>query len=252
MTGRVARGPAQAGKPGAFWIGAAIAAASLGTPPAIHAQNRISVAFAVTEPRGELARGIDTFNGPSVTWLRDVGSSRRWAWGLTAVGGEYGAADRPAPLPGFHARTGSSLVFVLAVLQLERATSAVQPYLQATAGYGSFTTATTVWCDDCTYALAETDHEEGTFVAGGSGGLRLRVYQRARAPAGTVEGPTASPAAEPLRIDLDFAVRYLRGGEAGYLPGDPVLTEQGTIRMDDRIEESLQVLQYQVGLSVAF
>jgi hypothetical protein len=235
-----------------LWLVVALAAGHLGQPQMVRAQNQISFAFALTDPTGELNRNIDTFNGPSLTYLRDVGSSGRWALGATGVGGAYGAADRPVPIPGFHARTESGIAFFLGVLQLKAATGAVQPYVQAAAGYGSFSTTTWVGCDDCGDRIGLiTDHGDGTFVVGGSGGLLMQVYRRKPRPSVGAVASTLASDREGLRVYVDLAARYLNGGKAQYLPGDPAITDDGIIETAT-VESSLQALQYQIGVSVAF
>jgi hypothetical protein len=220
----------------------------------VRAQSQVAFAFALTDPTGELNRDIDTFSGPSLTYLREVGSSEHWSLGLSGIGGTYGGADRPVALPGYHARTENSVVFFMGVLQLKAGTGALQPYIQGTAGYGSFATTTTIGCDECglgdEFTGQITDHSDGTFVAGGSAGLLMRVYQRKPRPA--VGAVASGPEREGLRIYLDLSARHLRGGNAEYLPGDPVITDEGLIEMEDLAESSFQAFQYLIGASFAF
>lgn len=228
-------------------------AGSLGHPQSMRAQNQVAFAFVLMQPRGELDRNVGTFNGPYLTYLRDLGSSRRWALGATGMGGTYGDAERPAP-PGYRATTQNSVAFFTGVVQFKAATGTVQPYLQGIGGYGWFTTTTWVSCDDddCdTHRIGQiTDHGDGAFVAGGGAGLLMRIYERKR----DVDARPGAPKSnrEPLRAYVDIATRYLHGGKAKYVPGDPVFTDEGVIELDELKQSGFQALQYQVGVSVTF
>jgi hypothetical protein len=127
-----------------------------------------------------------------------------------------------------------------------------QPYLQATAGGGFFYTTTSL--EDTrtdVVILSDTNQSDATWVWGGGGGLRFRVWESTPDPQQAAPDREDSPLLS--RVYVDAGVRYLKGSEVEYLKEGSLVTDDGEFDIDPRLARSeIEVVQYQIGVTVTF
>jgi len=128
----------------------------------------------------------------------------------------------------------------------------IQPYLQATGGGGFFYTTTSL--EDTrtdVVILSDTNQSDATWVWGGGGGLRFRVWESTPDPQQAAPDREDSPLLS--RVYVDAGVRYLKGSEVEYLKEGSLVTDDGEFDIDPRLARSeIEVVQYQIGVTVTF
>jgi hypothetical protein len=139
-------------------------------------------------------------------------------------------------------------------VQLKAPTGVIQPYLQGTAGSGWFFT-TTALEDPLTdrTVLTDTNQSDGTWIWGGGGGLRVRVYEAKRGSTLSAYERVGTEERDPVRAYVDAGARWLAGEEVEYLKEGTLVTDQGEFDIDPRLARSdIELVQYQIGLTVEF
>lgn len=251
-----------------FAFGMPSAAAFLGLPAFLllagagiaRAQHQVTAALAITDPQGEFDAHTDTGYGFTGTYLYTFGRDRVFALGGNLLVQSYGRTGRRAPLsptiPDIRVdvETTNNTAFLQGMAQLKAPTGALQPYLQATGGYGWFFTTTSLedpFTD--TTILRDTNQSDGTWLWGGGGGLLVRVYEGEPRPDVDARGRVLGQGREPVRAYLDLGARAIRGDEVEYLTEGTLLTDEGEVDIDRRLVESeIEAVQYQLGLTVEF
>ena len=123
--------------------------------------------------------------------------------------------------------------------------------LQATGGGGFFYTTTSLE-DTRTdqVILSDTNQSDATWVWGGGGGLRFRVWESTPDPQQAARGGDAERRA---RAYIDVGARYLKGNEVEYLKEGSLVTDDGEFDIDPRLARSeIEAVQYQIGVTVSF
>jgi hypothetical protein len=217
--------------------------------------NTVSGALTISTPRGEFDDNTDTGFGFTGGYLRSLTPNRVVGIGVSGSFLSYGSARRRAPLSNtipditVEVETSNNTAFVLGVLEI-RVPGKIQPYVQATGGGGFFYTTTSLQ-DTRTdeVIISDTNQSDGTWVWGGGGGLRVRVWETTPDPGEAAKDPEASRA----RLYVDLGVRYLKGNEVEYLKEGSLVTDEGEFDIDPRLARSeIELVQYQIGVSVTF
>jgi hypothetical protein len=218
--------------------------------------NLASAALSISTPRGEFDDNTDTGFGFTGTYLRSITSNRVVGIGLSGSFLSYGSTSRRAPLSNtipditVEVETSNNTTFVLGVFEV-RVPGSIQPYLQATGGGGFFYTTTSLE-DTRTdeVILSDTNQSDGTWVWGGGGGLRFRVWESTPDPQQAAQGDESRARA---RVYIDVGARYLKGNEVEYLKEGSLVTDDGEFDIDPRLARSeIEVVQYQIGVTVTF
>lgn len=229
-------------------------------PRPVHAQHQVTAAFAITDPRGEFDANTDTGYGFTGAYVYAFGRDRVFGLGLTGLFQSYGRSERRAPLsptiPDLRVdvETTNNTALIQGLVQVKAPTGAVQPYLQATGGFGWFFTTTGLE-DPFTgqTILRDTNQSDGTWIWGGGGGLLFRVYEGRRRPAVDARGRIIGEGRDPVRAYVDLGARAIRGDEVEYLTEGTLVTDEGEVDIDRRLVESeIEAVQYQIGLTVEF
>ncbi|HUF88929.1 MAG TPA: hypothetical protein VMR66_02980, partial [Gemmatimonadota bacterium] len=99
--------------------------------------------------------------------------------------------------------------------------------------------------------LSDTNQSDATWVWGGGGGVRFRVWEGRPDPeeaARRASGPRSLP-----RAYVDVGARYLKGNEVEYLKEGSLVTDDGEFDIDPRLTRSeIEAVQYQIGVTVTF
>ena len=218
--------------------------------------NVASAALVISTPRGEFDDNTDTGFGFTGTYLRSITSNRVVGIGLSGSFLSYGSTSRRAPLSNtipditVEVETSNNTAFVLGVFEV-RVPGRIQPYLQATGGGGFFYTTTSLE-DTRTdqVILSDTNQSDATWVWGGGGGLRFRVWESTPDPQQAARGGDAERRA---RAYIDVGARYLKGNEVEYLKEGSLVTDDGEFDIDPRLARSeIEAVQYQIGVTVSF
>jgi hypothetical protein len=219
--------------------------------------NQASAALVISTPRGEFDDNTDTGFGFTGTYVRSITSNRVVGIGLSGSFLSYGSTSRRAPLSNtipditVEVETSNNTAFVLGVFEA-RVPGRIQPYLQATGGGGFFYTTTSLE-DTRTdeVILSDTNQSDATWVWGGGGGLRFRVWESTPDPQQTARG--ADDFRARARAYIDVSARYLKGNEVEYLKEGSLVTDDGEFDIDPRLARSeIEVVQYQIGVTVTF
>jgi hypothetical protein len=231
-----------------------------GTVRSATAQHQVTAAFAITDPRGEFDANTDTGYGFTGTYLYTLDRQRILGVGVTGLVQSYGRTRRRAALSPtipelrVDVETTNNTGVIQGLVQLKAPTGPVQPYLQATGGFGWFFTRTSLrdpFTDQT--VLSDTNQSDGTWIWGGGGGLLVRVYEGEPRPAVDARGRVLGPGRDPVRAYLDFGAGALRGDEVEYLTEGTLVTDEGELDIDRRLVESeIEAVQYQIGLTVEF
>jgi hypothetical protein len=230
-------------------------------PGALSAQpegaNQVTAALTVSSPRGEFDDNTDTGWGFTGAFVRSITPNRVVGIGLTGSFLGYGSASRRVPLSTtipdilVDVETNNNTAFVAGLLEV-RVPGSIQPYVQAMAGGGFFYTTTSLQ-DTRTdeVILSDTNQSDATWVWGGGGGIRFRVWE---GQPGDEEGaPRADADRSRSRLYVDVGARYLKGNEVEYLKEGSLVTDDGEFDIDPRLARSeIEVVQYQVGVTVTF
>jgi hypothetical protein len=217
--------------------------------------NQASAALVISTPRGEFDDNTDTGFGFTGTYLRSITSNRVVGIGLSGSFLSYGSTSRRAPLSNtipditVEVETSNNTAFVLGVFEV-RVPGSIQPYLQATGGGGFFYTTTSLE-DTRTdeVILSDTNQSDATWVWGGGGGLRFRVWESTPDPQQAARDESRPRA----RAYIDVGARYLKGNEVEYLKEGSLVTDDGEFDIDPRLARSeIEVVQYQIGVTVTF
>ena len=238
-----------------------LALALLCLPAAALAQpdgpNQASAALVISSPRGEFDDNTDTGFGFTGTYVRSITANRVVGIGLSGSFLGYGSTSRRAPLSNtipditVDVETSNNTAFVLGLFEV-RVPGRFQPYLQATGGGGFFYTTTSLQ-DTRTdqVILSDTNQSDGTWVWGGGGGLRFRVWESTPDPEQAARDPEGRLTRS--RLYVDTGVRYLKGSEVEYLKEGSLVTDDGEFDIDPRLARSeIEVVQYQIGVTVTF
>lgn len=233
---------------------ALLPAASLAQP---EGANLASAALSISTPRGEFDDNTDTGFGFTGTYVRSITPNRVAGIGLSGSFLSYGSASRRAPLSNtipditVDVETSNNTAFVLGVFEI-RIPGRFQPYVQATGGGGFFYTTTSLEDTRTNQViLSDTNQSDATWVWGGGGGLRFRVWESTPGPQGAARDPEASRTRSRAYVDL--GARYLKGNEVEYLKEGSLVTDDGEFDIDPRLARSeIEVVQYQIGVTVTF
>lgn len=229
-------------------------------PREARAQHQVTAAFAITDPRGEFDTNTDTGYGFTGGYVYAFGRDRLFGLGLTGLFQSYGRTERRAPLSPtipelrVDVETTNNTALFQGLIQIKAPTGAVQPYLQATGGFGWFFTTTSLQ-NPFTNAtiLSDTNQSDGTWIWGGGGGLLLRVYEGERRPDLDARGRVLGQGRDPVRAYVDLGARAVRGNEVEYLTEGTLVTDEGEVDIDRRLVESdIEAVQYQIGVTVEF
>ena len=239
---------------------AVLSTLALAVPSAAPAQtegpNLVAGALTISSPRGEFDENTDTGFGFTGGYLRSITPNRVVGVGLSGSFLSYGSTRRRAPLSNtipditVEVETSNNTAFVLGMLEV-RVPGGFQPYVQATGGGGFFYTTTSLE-DTRTdeVIISDTNQSDATWVWGGGGGLRFRVWESTPDPQReAARGPDLSRS----RLYVDLGVRYLKGNEVEYLKEGSLVTDDGEFDIDPRLARSeIEVVQYQIGVAVTF
>jgi hypothetical protein len=229
-------------------------AASLAQP---EGANQATASLAISTPHGEFDDNTDTGFGFTGTYVRSITANRVVGIGLSGSFLGYGSTSRRAPLSStipditVDVETSNNTAFVLGVFEV-RIPGRVQPYLHATGGGGFFYTTTSLE-DTRTdqVILSDTNQSDGTWVWGGGGGLRFRVWESTPDPQAAARDPDGSLTRS--RVYIDLGARYLKGNEVEYLKEGSLVTDDGEFDIDPRLARSeIEVVQYRIGVTVTF
>lgn len=230
------------------------------TPPTLaqpDGANLVTASFTISSPRGEFDDNTDTGFGFTGAYMRSITPNGVVSIGLSGSFLGYGSTSRLAPLSNtipdilVEVETRNSTAFALGTLEVA-VPGRFQPYVQATGGGAFFYTTTSL--EDTQFdqvLLSDTNHSDQTWVWGGGGGLRIRVWEGSP----EFEDPTVEiEDLGPLpRAYVDFGVRYLKGSEVEYLKEGSLVTDDGEFDIDPRLAQSeIEMMQYQIGFTVTF
>jgi hypothetical protein len=245
----------------AFVLILTLLAGTIFLPGALLAQpegaNEVTAALVISTPRGELDENTDTGFGFTGTYIRSISPNRAIGIGLSGSFLGYGSTSRRVPLSStipdilVDVETNNDAAFLLGVFEI-RIPGRIQPYLQATAGGGFFYTITSLE-DTRTdqVILSDTNQDDATWVWGGGGGLRVRVWEGSPEDEEGPQPPDASLSRS--RAYVDVGARYLVGNEVEYLKEGSLVTDDGEFDIDPRLARSeVEVMQYQIGVTVTF
>ena len=219
--------------------------------------NQFSAALAISTPRGEFDDNTDTGFGFTGAYVRSITSNRVVGIGLTGSFLSYGSTSRRVPLsttiPDIRVdvETSNNSAFLLGLFEV-RVPGDIQPYLQAVGGGGFFYTTTSLQ-DTRTdeEILSDTNQSDATWVWGGGGGIRFRVWE-GRPDHEEAARSGNEPRALP-RAYVDIGARYLKGDEVEYLKEGSLVTDEGEFDIDPRLARSeIEAVQYQIGVTVTF
>ena len=218
--------------------------------------NLVAGALTISAPRGEFDDNTDTGFGFTGSYVRSITPNRVVGVGLSGSFLGYGSTRRRAPLSNtipditVDVETSNNTAFVLGLLEV-RVPGRIQPYIQAVGGGGFFYTTTSLE-DTRTdeVIISDTNQSDGTWVWGGGGGLRFRVWESTPDPE---EAAARGRDAPRPRLYVDVGARYLKGNEVEYLKEGSLVTDDGEFDIDPRLARSeIEVVQYQIGVSVTF
>jgi hypothetical protein len=217
--------------------------------------NQVTAALAISAPRGEFDDNTDTGFGFEGAYVRSITGNRVVGVGLAGSFLSYGSTTRRAPLSNtipditVDVETSNNSAFVLGLFEV-RVPGRFQPYLQATAGGGFFYTTTSLEDTRTNEVIvSDTNQSDATWVWGGGGGLRVRVWEARPDP----EREAARPGASRARAYVDAGVRYLKGNEVEYLKEGSLVTDDGEFDIDPRLARSeIELVRYQIGVTVTF
>jgi hypothetical protein len=217
--------------------------------------NQATAALVISTPRGEFDDNTDTGFGFTGTYVRSISPNRVVGIGLSGSFLGYGSTSRRVPLSNtipdilVDVETSNNTAFVLGVFEV-RIPGSFQPYLQALGGGGFFYTTTSLRdTRNDQVILSDTNQSDGTWVWGGGGGLRFRVWE------GRPEDEEGARQIDPSRSRayVDVGARYLNGNEVEYLKEGSLVTDDGEFDIDPRLARSeIEVVQYQIGVTVTF
>ena len=219
--------------------------------------NLVTASFTISSPHGEFDDNTDTGFGFTGAYMRSITPNGVVSIGLSGSFLGYGSTSRLAPLSNtipdilVEVETRNSTAFALGTLEVA-VPGRFQPYVQATGGGAFFYTTTSL--EDTQFdqvLLSDTNHSDQTWVWGGGGGLRIRVWEASP----EFEDPTVEiEDLGPLpRAYVDFGVRYLKGSEVEYLKEGSLVTDDGEFDIDPRLARSeIETVQYQIGITVRF
>jgi hypothetical protein len=219
--------------------------------------NQASATLVISTPRGEFDDNTDTGFGFTGTYVRSITANRVVGIGLSGSFLGYGSTSRRAPLSNtipditVEVETSNNTAFVLGLFEV-RVPGRIQPYLQATGGGGFFYTTTSL--EDTRsdeVILSDTNQSDATWVWGGGGGLRFRIWESTPDPQQAARDREGSLMLS--RVYVDAGVRYLKGSEVEYLKEGSLVTDDGEFDIDPRLARSeIEVVQYQIGVTVTF
>lgn len=219
--------------------------------------NQATAALVISTPRGEFDDNTDTGFGFTGTYVRSISPNGVVGIGLSGSFLGYGSTSRRVPLSNtipdilVDVETSNNTAFVLGLFEVH-VPGSIQPYLQAVAGGGFFYTTTSLQdTRNDQVILSDTNQSDGTWVWGGGGGLRFRVWESTPDPEGAAREPEGSRTLS--RAYVDVGARYLKGNEVEYLKEGSLVTDDGEFDIDPRLARSeIEVVQYQIGVTVTF
>jgi hypothetical protein len=218
--------------------------------------NQATAALVISSPRGEFDDNTDTGFGFEGAYVRSITANRVVGIGLSGSFLSYGSTTRRAPLSNtipditVEVETSNNTAFVLGLFEV-RVPGRFQPYLQAVGGGGFFYTTTSLQ-DTRTdeVILSDTNQSDATWVWGGGGGLRFRVWESQPDPA--EEAARTAPVSRS-RVYVDGGARYLKGNEVEYLKEGSLVTDDGEFDIDPRLARSeIELVRYHIGITVTF
>ena len=230
-------------------------------PGALSAQpegaNQVTAALTISSPRGEFDDNTDTGWGFTGAYVRSITSNRVVGLGLAGSFLGYGSTSRRVPLSStvpdilVDVETNNNTAFLAGLLEV-RVPGRIQPYVQATAGGGFFYTTTSLQdTENDVVILSDTNQDDATWVWGGGGGIRFRVWEGQ--PVDEQAAPMAEADPSRSRLYVDVGARYLKGNEVEYLKEGSLVTDDGEFDIDRRLARSeIEMVQYQVGVTVTF
>jgi hypothetical protein len=230
-------------------------------PGAVLAQpegpNQVTAALVISSPRGEFDDNTDTGWGFEGAYVRSITGNRAVGIGLSGSFLGYGSTSRRVPLSStipdilVDVETNNNTAFLLGLFEL-RVPGRFQPYVQAVAGGGFFYTTTSLEdTENDQVILSDTNQSDETWVWGGGGGLRFRVWEGS--PDAEDEAAPGLEAFSRSRAYVDVGARYLKGNEVEYLKEGSLVTDDGEFDIDPRLARSeIELVRYQIGITVTF
>jgi len=219
--------------------------------------NQVTGALTISTPRGEFDDNTDTGFGFTGGYVRSLSSNGVAGIGLSGSFMGYGSTSRRVPLSTtipditVDVETSNNTAFLLGVFEI-RVPAGVQPYLQLVGGGGFFYTTTSLQdtrTDET--ILSDTNQSDATWVWGGGGGLRFRVWEAKPDP--QEDAPRPGGRTSVSRAYVDIGARYLKGNEVEYLKEGSLVTDDGEFDIDPRLARSeIEAVQYQIGVTVTF
>ncbi len=144
----------------------------------------------------------------------------------------YGSEEREEPfsssIPDVRVKvsTTNNIAQAHLLFRLQPAEGLVRPYVDGLVGVNYLFTNTSVRNKNGGEDIASsTNHDDAALSYGGGGGLMIRLYQNDPSIGVSSQGSARE-------ILLDLGVRYLSGGEAGYLTGGSIRRENGNVIYD--------------------
>lgn len=144
----------------------------------------------------------------------------------------YGSEERTEPfsptIPDVRVKvsTSNNIAQGHVFLRLQPADGVVRPYIDGLAGVNYLFTSTSVQSENNAEnedIASSTNYDDAAFSYGGGGGLMIRLYQNEDYSGGS---------GGAREVMLDLGVRYLTGGEAGYLTSGSIHRQNGTVSYD--------------------
>jgi opacity protein-like surface antigen len=210
---------------------------------------QVGIAFEPFFPQGEFREVSDNIGwGGSLDMLYRISNSALHI-GAAFAYHVNGSETRWEPLSWsipdilIKVRTTNAVIRGHMLLRLQPAFGRLRPYIEGLIGLQHLTTDTGAY-DDSDWeeeAFASTNHIRSTvFSYGMGGGLLLNLMGRPR-----------SQEHNPFAVDLEFGLRYLRGGTAEYLtPGDIELADTSILYYVNQSRTDMLIPK--VGLAFSF
>lgn len=114
-------------------------------------------------------------------------------------------------------------------LRLQPQEGAVRPYVDGLVGFNYLFTSTTISNEgrEDDEVASSTNYDDAALSYGGGAGMLIRLYENTDVPSPSMEGEGSVH-----EVLLDLGVRYISGGEAGYLTGGAIRRENGKVSYD--------------------
>lgn len=163
----------------------------------------------------------------------------------------YGSEERTEPfsptIPDVRVKvsTSNNIAQAHAFIRLQPAEGMVRPYIDGLVGVNYLFTSTSVQSEnnaDDEDIASSTNYDDAAFSYGGGAGLMIRLYQN--------EDRTGTDASA-REVMLDLGVRYLTGGEAGYLTTGSIHRQNGTVSYDVTHSRT-DLITGRIGVAVRF